>query len=320
MVTNLRRMTQKGEQPKAYLRVPGYDVHETKAFFPRDATGRVNVNGSWTVEDPLRELAESSDVPERCLIPRFPDDPKGRFVDSLDEEIPEERPTDSQAESQDTTKLAHSGKWRSIGSLDQFWEAMSFRQECSSGRLVGFLWAVFIPNRWSHDDTKVETAPETTAPGSPNGEPSASIPTQPLSQVLSESSIPPPNDEPNFDGLAQRSEVTGNYYWPKTSRGEAVLQQQEYDEVFKFLLDLDYGNKEKAKASTSKWMGEIAHRADLLTWGRVISGERPIAPNLPQAATGEQVTNLLSAGLVRKKKRIADDDVLMAVTKKPKTQ
>src|SRR5208282_769802 len=69
--------------------------------------------------------------PPRCLVPRFPDDPKSRFLDELDGEL-----SISQGKAVD-------GEWRSVKTLDQFWEMMAFRQECSAGRLVGFIWIVF---------------------------------------------------------------------------------------------------------------------------------------------------------------------------------
>jgi len=52
----------------------------------------------------------------RDVIPVFPDDPKARFLDDLK--------TDGQL---------------ATTTLSQFWELMEHRQECSSGRLVGFI-------------------------------------------------------------------------------------------------------------------------------------------------------------------------------------
>ncbi|KAI7134980.1 hypothetical protein KC324_g16737, partial [Hortaea werneckii] len=37
------------------------------------------------------------------------------------------------------------GFWNNIKDINRFWEAMEFRQECSSGRVVGFLWVVISP-------------------------------------------------------------------------------------------------------------------------------------------------------------------------------
>jgi regulator of Ty1 transposition protein 109 len=34
------------------------------------------------------------------------------------------------------------GNWKSVKTLETFWEMMAFRQECSSGRMTGFIWLV----------------------------------------------------------------------------------------------------------------------------------------------------------------------------------
>jgi regulator of Ty1 transposition protein 109 len=115
---------------KGYLVVPGLDSHETLSYIPK----RPAANGSWTMGHPLLQISRhSEDVPPRCLIPHFPDDPKARFLDELDEEISKGRSTSN-------------GQWKSVKSIDQFWDMMAFRQECSAGRIVGFIWIVFSPN------------------------------------------------------------------------------------------------------------------------------------------------------------------------------
>jgi regulator of Ty1 transposition protein 109 len=123
-----------------YLRVPGCDIHETKAFFPRRDSARLAPTPRWLPSDPLRALGKPATSPERCLIPRFPDDPKARFVIDLDDEL---EPNESQVEASPIKRPP--GKWRSIRNLEEFWEMMAFRQECAAGRLVGFIWGVFTP-------------------------------------------------------------------------------------------------------------------------------------------------------------------------------
>ncbi|KAL9612695.1 MAG: hypothetical protein Q9167_002731 [Letrouitia subvulpina] len=130
---------------RAYLRVPGCDLYETRGFFPEHVRRDPSKKDKWKVSDPLRNLGRSPAFPERCLIPRFPDDPKSRFVDELDDELTEPLPQSQKQES--PSKGRRPGRWRSVQSLEQFWELMAFRQECSSGRLVGFLWGVFTPER-----------------------------------------------------------------------------------------------------------------------------------------------------------------------------
>ena len=116
---------------RGYLVVPGLDAYETRAFLPRTTFASQN----WTLGHPLAEMShytrEYDWVPPRSLIPRYPDDPKSRFRDELDLES--------------SKWQQHMGSWKSIKTLDQFWDMMAFRQECSSGRLTGFIWVVFDP-------------------------------------------------------------------------------------------------------------------------------------------------------------------------------
>ena len=113
---------------KGYLTVPGLESYETMSYIPK----RAGSHQSWRMGHPLKEISRhSDDVPPRCLIPHYPDDPKARFLDELDDEITKSRNTN--------------GQWKSVRSIDQFWDMMAFRQECSAGRLVGFIWIVFTP-------------------------------------------------------------------------------------------------------------------------------------------------------------------------------
>lgn len=121
----------------AYLLVPGCDNYETRAFFPPSAKFDAKDRLRWRVAYPLDRICADVNVPPRCLIPRFPDDPKSRFLIDLDDELPDE--------SSGNVPPGKAGQWRSVKSVDQFWEMMAFRQECSAGRVVGFLWVVIEP-------------------------------------------------------------------------------------------------------------------------------------------------------------------------------
>jgi regulator of Ty1 transposition protein 109 len=132
----------KWDQVKGYLVVPGLDIYETGAYIPKNPPSQSNL---WTVGHPLREISHHpNDVPPRCLVPHFPDDPKARFLDELDDEI---------------TKGGENsnGLWKSVRAIDQFWEMMAYRQECSAGRMVGFIWIVFMPT-----DQQSVSPPENT--------------------------------------------------------------------------------------------------------------------------------------------------------------
>ncbi|KZT42667.1 hypothetical protein SISSUDRAFT_1069331 [Sistotremastrum suecicum HHB10207 ss-3] len=92
------------------------------------------------------------------LIPSFPDDPKARFMDELS--VTKERdtlpispmPPAKRAKTSSTTNSVlgkeddkkEEGEAKSIAiTADEFWERMSFRQECVSGAATGFFVVAF---------------------------------------------------------------------------------------------------------------------------------------------------------------------------------
>jgi len=172
-----------------FLRVPGCDKYDTGAFFPKHIQ---IIPGSsqhrWSAADPLRDLGRNLNLPERCLIPRFPDDPKSRFLIDLDDELPG---PENQLQGE-LSEAENDGRWRSVRSLEQFWDLMSFRQECSAGRLVGFLWGVFTPRAL---DEALDTLSDSP---SPQSSPSKT-PVQP--------SLPTPMQSQARDSQSTRSET-----------------------------------------------------------------------------------------------------------------
>lgn len=118
---------------RGYLLVPGLDAGQTRFMIPSVAEGGVK----WTNGHPFK-LDLDNDVSVREVIPHFRDDPKARYLDELN----------GVAGSKDAG-VGGGGKikeraaaWRDIKTIEQFWELMSFRQECSLGQCVGFLWVV----------------------------------------------------------------------------------------------------------------------------------------------------------------------------------
>ena len=95
--------------------IPGVDKNKIKSYYPPLETWECAPPGSTNVEE---------DVLAKDVIPVFPDDPKARLLDDL--RIDEQLCT--------TT-------------LSQFWALMEHRQECSSGRLVGFISTTFPKTR-----------------------------------------------------------------------------------------------------------------------------------------------------------------------------
>ena len=304
-----------------FLRVPGCDTYETRGFIPRSA----NAQGQrrWSTADPLVQLGKQPNLPERCLIPRFPDDPKARFVEQLDDELPDEvaQPSLSQtAEALFTTK--HTGRWRSVISLEQFWEMMSFRQECSSGRLVGFLWALFSPENLDRTrepgnlEENTHKSSKSALPTSLDTQHQESARLPPQSSLRSSSgpkphskapptapSNPSPASSPKEaeeTAIQAQPEETKSYYWPVSSRGEVVLRQRDYERVGTLLLRLDYADEEIAADSTRKWIDDVAQRAGVKNWGYTVTGE--FVPPVMNDTGNSANPAVLDVGLIRKRK------------------
>ena len=309
-----------------YLRVPGCDQYETATFLPREERARDLRERQWRTSDPLLKLGKSPDLPERCLIPRFPDDPKARFVEQLDEELPD---YDEQI-TEGPPSTRNVGRWRSVQNLEQFWEMMSFRQECSSGRLVGFLWAIFQPASLVGGEEAVDEDERSCNPAQ------VTLPTPEVSQTQRSSALPPqspirsspapdlpitpskdtprpsqqtaaPTPQKTKDAdIRSQPEETRFYYWPKHSRGEVILRQKDYARVNNLLVHLDYSTQELASDSTKKWIGSVAERAGIGSWGQEVVGTLPIAAKAVAQAVKENSV-MLNTGLIRKKKRHIDD-------------
>ena len=126
---------------RGYLVIPGFEPYDTLRYAPPSPVP--NAPRRWIAGHPLLQIAPHPAAPPRCLVPHFPDDPKARFLDELDEELPD-RGTDAMVADGGTPSRSN-GQWKSVKTLDQFWEFMAFRQECSSGRIVGFIWVVITP-------------------------------------------------------------------------------------------------------------------------------------------------------------------------------
>ena len=105
-----------------YMTVPGYHGIETKSFFPSKPQSSEK-SKNWTPGNPLIELAEARGVPEtappRCLLPRFPDDPKARFMQDLDDEVGLVEDAGSLAVASPSKQK--SSRWKSISDLERFW-------------------------------------------------------------------------------------------------------------------------------------------------------------------------------------------------------
>ncbi|KAL8772860.1 MAG: hypothetical protein Q9209_002205 [Squamulea sp. 1 TL-2023] len=306
---------------KAYLRVPSCDLHETRSFFPLYVRRDPSLLSQWHPNrDPLRDLAgRSPTFPERCLIPRFPDDPKSRFVDELDEELTEP-PPDSQTK-ESPSKGKRPGRWKSVRSLEQFWELMAFRQECSSGRLVGFLWTVFTPSDIEGRGNGVIPFAERLA-STPYKSDGAQSSAPNVEQPPRERLVVPAVLDVENQGCAPETvpQVIGppDYGWP-AEPSPLILPTKHYARINRLLLSLDYANLEVAAESSKRWIEDVGMCAGKEDWGFEVVGEKEMERNGNAVSDSEAVgaemkgngmgePNILGMGLVRKKKRVVEDD------------
>lgn len=324
-----------------YLQVPGCDLHETRSFIPRQVLQPTQPT-KWLVADPLRDIAKSPNLPAKCLIPRFPDDPKARFVDELDLEIRE--PLSQIQKSPSNGRFQ--GQWKSVRSLEQFWEMMAFRQECSSGRLVGFLWGVLTPN--SRGIAKTIDHPLISPSGPQNNlatpcslksleadlvyrdskSPSSSGPTKwpflpcpissqepelPIASLSSSSSRKHRVKRETPKGPVPRNgrphlvppERTRHYYWPTVARGDVVLRAKDYQRVDNLLIHLDYSNEGMAAKSTKRWINDVAVVGRVEKWGNTVEGRKCINTTV---ILDDVSVPMLDTSLMRKKRRRNDDE------------
>jgi regulator of Ty1 transposition protein 109 len=306
----------------AYLIVPGCDRFETRNFFPPSAKSDPQDRPRWLASYPLQQMCRDPSASPRCLVPRLPDDPKTRFLIDLDDELPE--PVEGK-------NSPSTGQWKSVKSLDQFWEMMSFRQECSAGRLVGFLWLIINPPGLMNsttmasqtgnissaipapyvgkgsetscsDDQSQQNASKSKTEDSAT-EARADVqpgePTEPQSKPASSL------EHPLVVSLAElQSANTVPFSWPEAGRGDVVLSEADYKKMMDGVLDHFY-DADEIVASTKSYIDQVATLADQLTWGKRVTGIRN-----PQDTINQDVAtnNLLGSGLIRKRKKPAIEE------------
>ncbi|KAH7368638.1 histone acetylation protein-domain-containing protein [Plectosphaerella cucumerina] len=314
-----------------YLVVPGQDKYETRAFLPR-ASGSAS---RWELQDALRRVShytrEFDWIPPRCLIPRYPDDPKSRYRDELDEEAAKSK------------AMRTTGMWKSIRSLDQFWDMLAYRQECSSGRLTGFIWVVFDPKgqeKRPSTPTQIPTpsasfhAPESQeAPSTPKTQRTLSV-TTPLTTPRKLFPVNPTADgSPSKPGRELKSKkkkkkrLTGKirsrqpriktrqknyllqqpvtspyYFWPPEGRGQKIISENDYKRSVELLLHLDFANLGLAVGSMKRWIKEVGLGE---AWDLEVTGQQALPAKIEAATSSSGAVNNLS-GLVKRKRPEAE--------------
>jgi regulator of Ty1 transposition protein 109 len=296
----------------AYLVVPGEDTITT--FLP--PTVRLNpiLRARWTHGHPLLSLSRHAGAPPRCLIPHFPDDPKGRYLVELDDELPDANSQNAGTQDASPSKRG-TGEWKSVRSLDQFWEMMAHRSECAAGRLVGFIWLVFEPvgekEEFSQESQESQTSivpqspsrlPQSQPLQTPRKKPSKSralkgpIPTL-LPRILRASSS-------SFETVPPR---TPWYIWPSTSRSHLVLPDNAYTKATEMLLRLDFATLSVAVQSTRAWVGELSVLGGVdISWGDIVEGKAAPRAAVSGASKENGATNGVNVMLGVKRKRPVD--------------
>ncbi|KAK7959308.1 uncharacterized protein PG986_004162 [Apiospora aurea] len=294
--------TPEWEQVHGYLIVPGLEQYDTRLLLPRTQKAKDN----WTLSDPLERISPytsdpatyGKNIPPRCLIPMYPDDPKARFVDELEETTPQRQ------------RLTRG--WPTPQTLDQFWELMSHRQECSSGRLTGFIWLVLDPPSRSssssadpaHDQAQSDARTATQRDRLQSNEREEAE----EEKVVLKGPIVPrqPRIKTHQRAHFPKHTSTAHYYWPEEGRGQVILDDSGYKRAVELLLHLEFGSVKQALASTARWINEVNVGE---RWSLDIVGRRS-NPMLPEEASGDGATggtvNNLS-GMV-KRKRTTDGD------------
>lgn len=312
IIPNTLQVGPESPQYQGYITVPGYEGNELRRCFVPPSRAGEPVNPHWQPGNPLLELAHERGLPEhappRCLLPRFPDDPKARFVMDLDEEL---------GISQETVVTASpskhkSGRWSSVRDLNSFWEAMEFRQECSSGRVVGFLWLVITP---AQSDNRAELAGVSEfdpTPALSDSRPSLrSRDTQKSGRKVAKHSkakrltgpiIPrAPRLKGSHRPGAGQSLTSSD---PATrSSGDGVLMPKDgYDKVMQTLLNLDFANIRIAIRSTQKWVSEVRSICGL---AKDFSVTFEGAAAVPVVASARRATDAINdlGGMVRRKRK-----------------
>ena len=228
--------------PQAYMIIPGFSTNETsRSFFPPPTTPRTRQEMRWYVKYPVEYLVGDlhSQIPIRSVIPRFPDDPKARYCGDLD-----------------TAGTDEQGKWKGIKTLQQFWETMEYRQECASGRLVGFIWLTFglLPM------SRMYTASAGIIGKTENGEAEKSI------QHDSQQTL-----------VAHPSDI-------QKQQESVSLDAEHYTVQADFLLnDTDFAGEELAVKSTREWIRKVSELGNVSDFGIDVVGQRPV---LQKTASG----------------------------------
>jgi regulator of Ty1 transposition protein 109 len=312
--------TQSESTAKGYLVIPGFESYDTLRYIPPPSVP--NTPRRWATTHPLLQIAPYPAAPPRCLVPHFPDDPKARFLDELDEELPD-RGTDNMVADGGTPSRSN-GQWKSVKTLDQFWEFMAFRQECSSGRIVGFIWVVITPPKPSIPEEDEDMPSQLSASQSfsqTNSQENMSSPKRrktsrrrqeaktrygPIPLVLPKIKTIYRNlpTTPNMSSRSAKTLPENSPYWrwPASSRGTICFSLKNYDRAHEVLLQQTFANRKAAARSTRKWKEEIAVLGGMDEWAFTVIGTKEYVAAVKPADATNSVTPTMVMGVRKKRK------------------
>lgn len=201
------------------------------------------------------------------------------------------------------TPSRSNGQWKSVKTLEQFWETMAFRQECSSGRIVGFIWVVITPVQPSipeedegTEPSQSQTVNESFITDSFNSIPPVSSPRKekssprkPRRRKVKTSSGPIPlilpkikSSSSNLSTMSSGSSSSASklpenspyYKWPSSSRGTLLLSAQAYNRAHEIIIHQNFATRNSAAKSTKRWVQEVAVLGGMDNWGWTVVGKK----------------------------------------------
>ncbi|KAF3009508.1 hypothetical protein E8E13_003943 [Curvularia kusanoi] len=325
--------SQSGTTAKGYLVIPGYEAYDTLRYVPPSPTP--TTPRRWAASHPLLQIAPHPAAPPRCLVPHFPDDPKARFLDELDEELPDR----GEAVIADGgTPSRSNGMWKSVKTLDQFWEFMAFRQECSSGRIVGFIWVVLSPPSTSIPEVseEAEDAPSQHSQLSAPSTQTSQQPHQPTPRKKTPSStkhkrrtkkpstltgpiplILPRIKSSSSSNLSSTSTTSPSstfsrsipenspyFTCPPSSRGTICFSTKNYNRAHEVLIHSSFATRTATARSTQQFKKEVGVLGGVAEWGWSVVGRKEETVKIEDAGV-RSVAPVTVMG-VRKKRKDGD--------------
>jgi regulator of Ty1 transposition protein 109 len=222
------------------------------------------------------------------------------------------------------TPSRSNGQWKSVKTLDQFWEFMAFRQECSSGRIVGFIWVVITPPKPSIPEEDEDMPSQLSASKSflqTNSQENVSSPKRrktsrrrqeaktrygPIPLVLPKIKTTYRNlpITPNMSSRSAKTLPENSPYWrwPASSRGTICFSLKNYDRAHEVLLQQTFANRKAAARSTRKWKEEIAVLGGMDEWAFTVIGTKEYVAAVKPADATNSVTPTMVMGVRKKRK------------------